>query len=90
MQGDDLMTQDIVSRRDIARDSDGPGVVVRDHGVGGPVARVATGEEADAVDLEPAQGGLIDGCAVAVAVGEVVGDGAVVGGGPWRPLDGER
>lgn len=60
MQRDNLMAQDILPRRDISRYLNSPGIVIRDQRVGGPITRVATGKEADAVDLEPPQCSLID------------------------------
>lgn len=41
MQSDDLVAQDVLPRRDISWDLDGPGVVISDQRVGRPVTRVA-------------------------------------------------
>ena len=78
VEGDDFVTQHVVARLQVGGDLDEPAVAVVDEGVGGPDAVVIAG----AVDLEEAQGGLVDGLAVAVAGGEVVDHGALVGVGP--------
>lgn len=87
MQCDDLVAQDILSRRDISWDLNGPGVVIRDEGVSCPVTWVAAGEEPNAIYFEPAQCGLIDRLTGPVARGEVVDDWSVVGDGPGGPFE---
>lgn len=55
------MSEDIVSRGDIAGDCDGPGVVVCDQGIGCPIARDGgIVVETLSVDLEPFEGGFVD------------------------------
>jgi len=89
MQGDDLMAQDVVPGLEVLGDDDAPGVVVRDHLVGDPRARVRAAEQPALADLEPLQRALVDGLAGPVAVRQVVDDGALVGGWPRRPLQGD-
>lgn len=87
MQGDDLVAEDVVASGDAAGDGHGPAVVVGDQVVGGPgTGGTAAIDETALADLEPLEGGLVDGRAVAVAAGEVVDDGAVVALGPLSPL----
>ena len=79
MQGDDLVTDDVVARGEVGRDGNGPGVVVGDQLVGGPVAGVGARDPAGLGELDPLEGGGGDGAAVAVAGGDVVNYGA----GEW-------
>lgn len=69
MQGDDLMTEDIVSRGDILGDGDGPAHVGGDEIVGCPIARSGCpAVETGLVDLVKFERGLIDGGTFAVTV----------------------
>lgn len=89
MQGDDLMAQDVVPGLEVLRDDDAVGVVVRDHLVRDPRARVRAADQRGLADLEPLQRALVDALARPVAVREVVDDGALVGCGPGCPLQGD-
>jgi hypothetical protein len=81
------MTEDVVAGLDGTGDSDGAAVVVADQVVGSPGTRdAAVIDETSLVDLEELQSGLVDGGAVAIAVGQVGDDRAVVRLGPLRPL----
>lgn len=87
VQGDDLVAQHVVARLEGAGDGHGPAVVVGDEVVGRPGARrVSVVDQARLVDLEELQLRLVDGRAVAVAVGQVRDDRPVVAGRPGRPL----
>ena len=73
MQGNDLVTEDVVARSDVAGDSDGPGVVISNQLIGRPGtwdSRVV--KETNTVDLKEFQGRLINCLAVTTAVCEVV------------------
>lgn len=85
VQGQDLVAEDVVAGGDIGGDADGPLVVVLHQDVGGVGVRGL--DETGAVNLEPAEAGLVGGGAVAVAAGEVVKDGTLVGLGPSSPLE---
>lgn len=88
VEGDDLVAEDVVAGLEVGGDLDEPAVAVGTEVVGGP--RAGVGVVAGTADLEPAEGGLVDGLAGAVAVGEVVDDGADVGLGPLGgPDDGD-
>jgi len=87
VQGDNFVAQDVVARGEGLGDVDGPLVAVGDQlvgapGVGGGVDDARRGE------LEEGQALLVGGGAVALALGQVVDDGAVVGLGPGVPLEG--
>ena len=70
MQGDDLMTKDIVSGSDVLGDGDGPAHVGGDEIVGSPIARFGCpAVETGLVDLIEFKCGLVDVGAFAVAVG---------------------
>ena len=86
VQGNDFVAQDVVARGERLGDVDGPLVAVGDQlvrgpGVGGGVDDTGGGE------LEEGEGLLVGGGAVAVALSQVVDDGAVVGLGPGVPLE---
>jgi hypothetical protein len=87
VQSDNLVTEDVVTGRDAAGDSDSAAVVVADQVVRSPGTRdAAVIDETSLVDLEELQSGLVDGRAVAIAVGQVGDDRAVVRLGPLTPL----
>lgn len=86
MQGNDLVAQDVVAGGEALGDVDGPGVVVGDELVGGPLVGGGV-EDTRLVELEEAQGGLVGLGAVALALREVVEDRAVVALGPGVPLE---
>lgn len=81
------MAKHVVARREILGDLDNPGVVVGNQHVRGPVARIAAADEANTINLEELKRRLVDGLAVAIAVGQVVDNGAWVW--PWNrhPLE---
>ena len=88
MQGDDFVTEDIVPRCHAFGNRDGPGVVGGKEFIGGPSTRHGcVFDETFLIDLGEFERGFIDRAAVAVAVGQVVHDGAVVGFGPLGPLE---
>ena len=87
VQRDDLVAQDVLSWRDGFGDGKRPAVVVGDQVVRGPVARGAGAvDQPGLADLEEVERRLVDGRAVAVAVGQVVDHGPVVALGPGVPL----
>jgi hypothetical protein len=87
VQSDDLVAEDVVAGLDAAGDSDSAAVVVADQVVGGPGAgNGAVVDETTLVDLEELQSCLVHGGAVAIAVGQVGDDRAVVTLGPLSPL----
>lgn len=72
MKGDDLVAQDVVTRRDGGGDLDHPGVVVLNELIVTPGSRDGrVVDEADGVDLEELERCLVDGRAVVAAIGEV-------------------
>lgn len=80
MQRNDFVTKDVVSGSDIRRYCDSPRVVVGNQLVGSPSTWDGSIiDEANAVDLEELESGLIDCFAVAIAVGEIIDNWAVVG-----------
>lgn len=83
------MSENVVPALEVAGDGNGPGVVIRNQAVRSPGARIGAGDVPALVDLEPLERGLVDGLAGAVAVREVVGDRALVGGRPGCPLQGD-
>lgn len=91
VEGDDLVAQDVEAGSNVGRDLDEPAVAVLDELVGAPLAGGGGAvDEADLVDLEELESGLVDGLAAGgAAVGEVVDHGTVVGLGPGVPLDGD-
>lgn len=73
MQGNDLMSKDVVARGDIRWECNGPRVVVRNQGIRCEFTRdSATIEKSYSVDLEELEGSLIDGSTVSVAVCKVI------------------
>lgn len=87
MHGDDLVAEDVRARGQAVGDGDGPGVVVGDQVRGGP--RLGVQVDAGLVNLDPLEGGLVDGGAGVVGgatVGDVGQDGADVGLGPSGPV----
>lgn len=87
VQRNQLMAQNIVAVRNSLGHGERVGVVVLNHVVTGPgTRRVAAIDQTLLVDLEELEAGLVDLGAVAVAGGQVVEDGAVVGLGPLGPL----
>lgn len=90
VQGDDLMTEDVVSCGDGGGDCDGPAIVVGDELVARPLTRRrGIVDETTLVDLEELQGCLVNRLALAIAVGKVVEHGTVVGRRPGAPLEGD-
>lgn len=85
VKGNDFVTHDIVAGSNAAGDGHGPAVVAGDQIVGGPGV-VTAADEALLIDLEELELGLVDGGAVAVAVGEVGDDRTLVTLGPGSPL----
>lgn len=87
VQGNQLMTENIVSISHGLRNRKGVRVVVLDHVVTGPSTwGVAAVNQTLLVDLEELQAGLVGLGAVAVARSQVVQDRAVVTLGPLGPL----
>ena len=82
VEGNDLMTEDVLSGRDGARYSDGPGVVVADQLSSSPLAVLV----ASSIDLEELQIRSL-GRGWVVDLRHVVDDGTDVGIGPGGPLD---
>ena len=82
MQRDGLVAEHVVTRGERGRDSHAPRVVVGDHLVGRPVVG-----EANAVDLDPLERGLVGGRALAIALGDVGEHGTDVAFGPLGPLE---
>ena len=89
VQGDDLVAQDVVARRDVGGDLDHPAEAVVDELVGGVVARAGGRvDQALLADLEELERRLLDGLAVGVAARrEVVEHGALVALRPAVPLE---
>ena len=85
VQSNDLVTEDVLSSRDGAGHSNGPGVVVADQLGGSPLAVLVAGS----VDLEELQVRSL-GRSWVVDLGHVVDDGTDVGFGPGGPLDVDR
>jgi hypothetical protein len=73
VQGNDLVTEDVVARSDVAGDGDGPGVVTSDQLIGCPGTwNSGVVEDTNTIDLEEFQGCIINSLAVTAAVCEVV------------------
>ena len=85
VQGNDLVAEDVVARREGLGHGGDPRVVVGDHGDGGPLLRLSI--VARLVDLDPLQRLLVRLGAVAAAVGDVGEHGAHVAVGPLGPLE---
>lgn len=77
VEGDDLVTQDVVTSLEGGGDGDVVGVVVGDQLVRGPGARVGARDETGGVDLDPLEGGLVNSGWV-ISGRNVGDDGAVV------------
>lgn len=86
MQGDELMSQDVLARGQRGRDRGAVSRAVRDHLVCAPGARVGAGHEAGLVDLEELKLGGFDVGELAVNAGEVAEGWAVVAFWPCVPL----
>lgn len=87
VQGNNFMTQDVVTGSNVAGNSDGVAVVVGNQIVASPCARdVAVVDETLLVDLEELERGLVDLGAVTVAVGQVGDDRTMVTLRPFSPL----
>lgn len=87
MHGDDLVAEDVRARGEAVGHGDGPGVVVGDQVCGSP--RLGVQVDTGLVNLDPLQGGLVDGGAGIVGgatVGNVCQDGSDVGLGPSGPV----
>jgi hypothetical protein len=88
VESNNLVAEDVVTGLNAAGDGDSAAVVIADQVVGGPGAgNGGVINEATLVDLEELQGGLVDRGAVAIAVGQVGNDGAMVRLGPFSPLE---
>lgn len=87
MQGDNLVTENVLTRSKGLGDGDGPGVAIGDQVVRGPVlgGGVVQALLVDLEEREVAGGGL--GAVVTVAPRHVVEDGTVVRLGPGVPLE---
>jgi hypothetical protein len=87
VEGDDLVTEDVVTGLDGGRDGNLPGVASSDEIVGG---KVATRGHTSLSNLEELEAGLVNlGTAIGTARSEVVDDGTLVRLGPGVPLDGD-
>ena len=90
VQCDDLIAEDIVAALDRLRNRHVPCAVRFTQNVVSPLSSGATASTelqlAHLGNLEELQGRLVDGCAVAVAGCQVRDDGAVVGFGPFGPV----
>lgn len=81
------MAQNVVSRLEILGDLHNPGVIIGDQYVRGPVARIPATDEANTINLEEFKSSLIHGLAIAIAVGQIVNDGAWVWPRNRHPLE---
>lgn len=77
VEGDDLVTQDVVASLEGGGDGNVIGVVVGDQGVRGPDSWVRARDKTGGVDLDPLEGGLVNGGWV-ISGRNVGDDGAVV------------
>lgn len=87
VHGDDLVAEDVRAGGQAVGDGDGPGVVVGDQVRGSP--RLGVQVDTSLVNLDPLEGGLVDGGAGIVGgatVGNVGQDGSDVGLGPSCPV----
>lgn len=87
MHSDDLVTEDIGAGCQALGDGDSPSVVVSNKVFSSP--RLGVEVNAGLVNLDPLEGGLVDGGAGIIrgtAVGDVGQDGANVGFGPRGPV----
>ena len=79
MEGNDLVTEDVVAIGDVAGDGDSAAVVVGNEVVSGPGTRLSgVADQTTLVDLEEFQGSLVNIGTVAITVGHVGDDGTVV------------
>lgn len=74
VEGNYLVTENVVSWGDGRRNGDGPAVVFGDELIRGACARVGARDDTTLVDLEELESGLVDGFARTIAVGQVVND----------------
>lgn len=86
VQRNHLVSQNIVAGGNVRGQTDGPAQVVGQQLVGRPLV-LGDIEQAGLADLEELQLGLVGGLAGTIAVGQIVEDRALVGGGPLVPLD---
>lgn len=77
VEGDDLVTQNVVTSLEGGGDGNVVSVVVGDQVVRGPDSCVGAGDETSGVDLDPLEGGLVNGGWV-ISGRDVGDDGAVV------------
>lgn len=88
VQGDDFVAENVLAWRDVGGDLQDVGIVILDQLVCGPDTRsIAPINQTLLGDLEEVELRLVDTCAIAVAGGEVVDYGSLVGFGPWCPLE---
>lgn len=87
MQGDDFVAPDVVAGGEVLRNLDNPRVVVGDQLRRAPGAgERGVVDQTNGGDLEELKGGLVDGGAVTVAVGQHINDGADVRVRPGGPV----
>jgi hypothetical protein len=87
VQANDLVTENVVTSGNGARDGHSAAVVGGNEIVRCPFTRdVAAIDQTSLIDLEELEGGLVDLGAVTLAVGHVGDDRAVVALGPLSPL----
>lgn len=84
VKGNDFMANDVVAGLQRGGDSDVPREAVADQLIGGPGTRVGARDQTRLVNLDPLQGGLVDGGGV-ISSGNVGDDGTVVRVGPGFP-----
>jgi len=85
VESNDLVAEDVVSGLEVGGDLNEPAVAVLAKIIGSPGLGDAV--VASTVNLEPLEGGLVDGLAGAVAVGQIVDNGTDVAIGPLRGPD---
>lgn len=88
MEGDDFVTEDVVTWCDVGWDGESTSVVVSNQSVGSPGSRWGrTIDETTSLDLEELECGLVVGSTVTSTLGEVVDDWSVMRLGPCGPLE---
>ena len=90
VEGDDLVTEDIVSSNDIGRDGASGGVVVGDQSIRGPRAGAhGPADQTGGADTEEVERGLVGIGAVTGAQCQIAQNGTLVGLWPCSPLNGD-